>query len=348
MTEPSTPETLSGRPELAVGVVLAGRYRLGRRLGSGGMGEVWSAEHVTLRTQVAVKVLLAEALGIPEIVGRFEREAVLLALMHSEHLPHALEFLVDDLYGPLLVTELVEGRSLAAVLARPLSVEQAIELGIDLATGVAELHRAGVVHRDIKPGNVILRPVEHGRTRAVLIDLGVSRLVDDPPDMTPGDLVVGTVSYMAPEQILGCGAVTGASDLYALGALLYRAVTGGHVFGPGSDRLELVRTKLMCEAPPMPTGRHDPVALGLATVVASALERNPTRRYQSAEEMRADLFHLRDLAAQRARRANAETGGRPACPDAEPTTSGPISSMVEAVRSVGRRLASAAMMLTRS
>ena len=347
MTEPSNPLTPSRRPELVAGRVLGGRYRVERRLGTGGMGEVWAAEHVTGHTQVAVKMLLAQALGIPEIVTRFQREAVLLALVHSDHLPHALEFLVDDLYGPLLVTELVEGESLAVVLARPLSVEQAVELGIDLATGVAELHRSGVVHRDLKPSNVILRPVEHGRTRAVIIDLGVGRLVDDAPDGTPGDLVVGTVAYMAPEQILGCGTVTGAADLYALGALLFRAVTGGHVFGPGSDKLELLRTKLTCQAPSMPTGRHDPVALGLATVVASALERDPTRRYQSAEQLRADLFHLRDLAEQRARRANAQTGARPARLDAESTPSGPVASIVEAVRSVARRLASAAMTLAR-
>jgi serine/threonine-protein kinase len=329
------------RPELTSGCVLGGRYRIERKLGTGGMGEVWRAAHVTLPMQVAVKVLLAKALGFREIAGRFEREALLLCLIHGEHMPRALDFLHDDVYGPVLVTELVEGESLATVLARPLSVEDAIDLGIDLATGLGELHRAHVVHRDLKPSNVILRPIANGRTRAVIIDLGVSLLVEDDPlppneanDISTIDLVVGTVAYMAPEQILRCGEVTAAADLYALGALLFRAVTGGPVFGQGLERLELVRTKLTCEAPALLTGRHDRVAEGLAAVVAHALERDPARRYQSAEELRTDLFHLRRIASERAARASARTGARPACSD----SSGPFSAIRETVRTVFRRL----------
>jgi serine/threonine-protein kinase len=308
------------------------------------MGEVWSAEHVTLQARVAVKVLHAHALAVPAVVARFRREALLLGRMHSNHLPRAIDFLEDDVHGPVLVTELVEGVSLADLLAQPLSIEQAIELGIDLATGIAELHRASVVHRDLKPGNVILRPVGPGRTRAVIIDLGVSRLVgqDFPGEVaetTGNDVVVGTVAYMAPEQILGCGDVTPVADLYALGALLFRAVTGRHVFGADLDRLELVRAKLTRKAPSLPTARRDPVARGLAAVVARALERHPARRFQSAEELRADLLHLLDVASARAAHAGRAKVSR--TPSEEPTTGTPsaFSAVRELVWSMRRRVA---------
>jgi len=341
MTEP---RTTSDRPELARGDVLAGTYRLGRKLGTGGMGEVWSAEHVTLRTQVAVKVLHAHAIAAPGIVARFEREARLLGRLHSNHLPTAIDFLTDERCGPVLVTELVEGESLATVLTRPLSVEKAIDLGIDLATGVAELHRASVVHRDLKPSNVILRPIAPGRTRAVIIDLGVSRLVEqssdgEAPDTTGSDVVVGTVAYMAPEQIVGCGEVTAVADLYALGALLFRAVAGRHVFGPGLDKLELVRAKLTRKAPSLPTRRRDPIAHGFAAVLARALERHPSRRYPSADALRADLLKLGDLASSRAARASAATGARPACDEPTSATATAFSTIRELVRSVRRRVA---------
>jgi serine/threonine protein kinase len=298
---PEAPRS-SRRTALATGCVLAGRYRLERNVGHGGMGEVWSAEHVTIHMRVAVKVLLPSARRVPEIVARFEREAILLGRMRGDHVPRVIDFLTDELHGPVLVTEFVEGASLADVLKAPVSVERAVDLGIDVARALGELHRGGVVHRDMKPGNVILRPNVGGGTSAVVIDLGVSRLVRDDDtdedivaDITTGDAVVGTLEYMAPEQILSCGDVTAAADLYALGALLFRAVTGGYVFGPHPDRMELVRTKLTTVAPPLPTGRRDPVARGLATVLARALERSPAARYHSADQLLADLMCLRDL-----------------------------------------------------
>src|SRR6202012_5469217 len=120
---------------------------------------------------------------------------------------------------------------------------------------------------------------------AVMIDFGVGRLVHEPDDeleladITHGGDVVGTLEYMAPEQILSCGRVKSGADLYALGALLFRAVTGSPVFGSGLDPVDLVRAKLTMEAPRLPTEREDALARGFARVVARALERNPNERY---------------------------------------------------------------------
>src|ERR1700722_17072550 len=135
----------STEPALAVGTVLDGRYRLERRVGAGGMGEVWAAQHLALGMKVAVKTLLPHARQVPEIASRFQREAVLLVRATGDHLPRVLDYLPDGPHGPVLVTEFVEGESLTdALKRRRLSVEEALDLGIDLATGLAELHRAGV------------------------------------------------------------------------------------------------------------------------------------------------------------------------------------------------------------
>jgi serine/threonine-protein kinase len=292
---------------------VGGRYRLEHKIGSGGMGEVWTAEHLSLRMSVALKVLLPHALEVPEIVARFEREAHLLGRLRSDHAQRAVDFFVDGAYGPVLVTELIDGRSLAEAMKTRFTVERAIDLGVQLATAVDELHRARVVHRDLKPANVILRATGDGETRATIIDLGVGRLFDESEgsgelEITTADVVVGTVEYMAPEQIVPCGALTAGADLYALGAILYRAVASEHVFGGSLDKLDLIRAKLASEAPPLPTGREDSVSRGFAAVVAHALERRPAARYQSALELRADLLRLRSAAPRLARTKGARPG----------------------------------------
>jgi eukaryotic-like serine/threonine-protein kinase len=295
------PTVVSERPALAAGVTIGGRFVLEARIGAGGMGEVWAAEDARTSTRVAVKVLLPRASWLSQVVARFEREAVLLGRAQNEHTPRLVEYLIDEVYGPVLVTELIDGQSLADAIKAPLSVEQAVDLGIELATALAALHDASIVHRDFKPSNVLFRSTLDGQARAVIIDFGISRLVHEDDDelaldeLTTADVVLGTIEYMAPEQILRCAQVTAGADLYALGAVLFRAITGGHVFGPGLDKMELVRTKLTAEAPPLRTERHDPTARELAKVVARALERNPAARYQSAAELRADLLRLRAM-----------------------------------------------------
>ncbi len=313
------------RRALSPGHLVGGRYRIERKVATGGMGEVWEAEHLTIHSRVAIKALLPEALLNHEIVVRLKREAVILGRIRSHHIARVVDFLVDEACGPLLVTEFVEGKSLhdlvtqaaAADPAKPrgaLTVEQAVELGIDLATGLRELHRANVVHRDLKPANVILQPCGEGKTLPVIVDFGVSRVFntsDEPTDdhitaITNRDIAVGTIEFMAPEQILRSSGVTPSADLYALGSLLYRAVSGQNVFGALS-RGDFAYAKLTREAPPLETGRTDRVAVGLADVVARALERKPAERYESADEMLADLCLLRDAARRAARARRSET-----------------------------------------
>ena len=266
------------------------------------MGEVWAGEHVQLRLRVALKVLLKDALMNQEVIARFSREAFLLSQIHSEHVVRVLDFSTGR-FGPVLVMEYVEGPGLGAVIqSRRFAVEEAIELGMDIANALREVHAANVVHRDVKPANLILRPLRDGTHRAVFVDLGVSRLVPEGrtdaealTEITCDDRALGTVEYMAPEQILSSRSVTPAADVYSLGAILFRAVAGQNVFGD-VRAMDLMRLKLSSESPALDTGRTDRVAEGFQSLVAKALARAPEDRYETADEILADLSLLRDTA----------------------------------------------------
>ena len=288
--------------ELTPGALIAGRYRVERKVGSGGMGEVWAGEHVNIGVRVALKTLLPAAACDQQIVARFRREAYLLGRMRSDRVARVVDFIEDQRFGLVLVMDFVDGEPLARVVeARRLGVEEAVELGVDIVTALCELHRAKVVHRDLKPDNIILEPKDGGRWRAVIVDFGVSRLESTPGDddpltgITHADMAVGTIPYMAPEQFVSSRDVSGAADLYAVGAILFRAVAGEHVFGDAED-MDYARRKLTGEAPALAVSRFDRVARGLQAIVGKALQRRPEDRFVSAEQMLQELTAVRDVA----------------------------------------------------
>ncbi|AKT36556.1 serine/threonine-protein kinase [Chondromyces crocatus] len=287
--------------ELTPGTVIAGRYRIENRVGAGGMGEVWSGEHMSVGSRVALKTLLPAAACNHEVVARFRREAYFLGRIRSDHVARVVDFVADDAVGLVLVMEYIEGEPLSKILQqKALTVEEAVELGVDIVTALRDLHQAKVIHRDLKPGNIIIQRRYDGRPRAVIVDFGVSRIVkgssedEEMTGITRADMAVGTIEYMAPEQILNSRDVTPASDLYAVGALLFRAVAGHHVFGDLYD-VELAKTKLTKDPLPLQTGRGDQVAKGLEEVVGKALKRKPKERYDSADRLLGDILAIRDM-----------------------------------------------------
>jgi serine/threonine protein kinase len=286
--------------ELRPGAVIAGRYRVDRKIGAGGMGEVWSGEHVNIGVRVALKTLLPAAALDRRLVARFRREAQLLGRTRSDRVARVVDFVEDRQFGLVLVMDFVEGELLGDVLgARRLGVDETIALGVDVVSALCDLHRAKVVHRDLKPDNIILEALHGGRRRAVIVDLGVSRLDaepngdDSPTSITLVDTAVGTLPYMAPEQLLSSSTATASADVYAVGAILYRAISGEQVFG--EDDALAARRKITGEAPPLSLPRVDRVALGLAAIVARALRRHPEQRFASAEEMLGELTTLQDV-----------------------------------------------------
>jgi eukaryotic-like serine/threonine-protein kinase len=285
------------------GVLVASRYRLSRLVGAGGMGEVWAGFDEKEQRPVAIKRLLPAAAKHHEVVARFRREAFLLGRVESPHVAKVDDFIDDESFGLLLIMEFIEGPSLAHVLEdRSFSVEEALDLGVDVAKALVDLHEAKIVHRDLKPGNIILRPAYGDRFQAVIVDFGISRLMPGGSDqevtgITRANIALGTVEYMAPEQILNSRDVTPVTDLYALGIILFRAVKGQHAFGHRRGE-DLARAKLLEEAPALEIGRDDEIAEGLVRVVARALKKRPAQRFASAREMLAELEAVKSLADQ--------------------------------------------------
>jgi serine/threonine-protein kinase len=267
----------NGRPE--AGAVLATRYRLEERVAGGGMGEVWRATDLLLQRTVAVK-LLREALAEDPVVSeRFRREALLAAQLSHPNMAGVYDYVQDE--GRTgIVMEFVEGETLAERIARKgrLSVAESVRVGTSLLSALRAAHQAGIVHRDVKPGNVML--TESGDVKVT--DFGIARSTSD-HTLTEAGMVIGTAHYLAPEQVSG-KAATPASDLYSVGAVMYEMLAGKRPFEAESP-IAVAMKRLTEEPPPLRSVRSD-VPAPVANAIARALERDPAERYASAEEMR--------------------------------------------------------------
>ncbi len=288
--------------EFTPGTLVAGKYRVGHLLGSGGAGEVWEAENIAIGARVALKKL--RHASSHDATVRFRREAVILARIRSDHVARVLDFCEDAAFGYVLVLDLIEGESLSETLKlKRLGVEEAIGLGADLLAGLADLHRARIVHRDLKPSNIIEQVFDDGTRRAVIVDFGVSRLLADDSasaddddavtDITRGAMTIGTITYMAPEQLVNSSKVSYQADLYAVGTLLFRSVAGELPFA-GMSQAALASIKRLDEAPRLVTGRTDPRAVAFERIVGRALKRRPEDRFPTAEAMLGELRTLKN------------------------------------------------------
>lgn len=221
---------------------VAGRYRLHHLLGAGGVADVHEATDTRLDRQVAVK-LLRETTASETDRARFLSEAKLLARLSHPHLVRVLDAGIDQ-DRPFLVLELVRGSTLADALGGPLPPARVAAIGSDIASALVDVHEAGVVHRDVKPGNVLL---DEGGP-AMLADFGIAKLVDDTSHHTRTGHVVGTIAYLAPEQVAG-EPITTAVDVYSLGLVLLEALTGGRAYAGTSVEIALARLNRPPEIP---------------------------------------------------------------------------------------------------
>ncbi|HVW25456.1 MAG TPA: serine/threonine-protein kinase [Polyangiaceae bacterium] len=265
-----------------IGATVADRYRIERRLGQGGMGTVYLAEHVRMHKPFAVKVLHQEMGRLAEAVFRFEREAIAAGRVDHQHLVTATDFgkLPDG--SMYLVLEYVPGRNLATVMGEgPMSQLRALRIARQIAAGLAAIHGVGIVHRDLKPDNIMLVERPDNEDFVKLLDFGMAKvLMDVPPEqaqVTRAGLVFGTPRYMAPEQAAG-EPTDHRADLYALGVLLYAMLKGVPPFTAEEIR-DVLRMQRYDPPPPLPPS----VAPNVAGLVMTLLAKDPAERVQTAE-----------------------------------------------------------------
>ncbi|MGY1601969.1 Stk1 family PASTA domain-containing Ser/Thr kinase [Geodermatophilus sp. SYSU D00815] len=290
--------------------VLGERYEIGGVLGRGGMAEVHRGRDLRLGREVAVKVLRQDLARDPSFQVRFRREAQAAASLNHPAIVAVYDTGEDRTATgatPYIVMEYVEGETLRDVLRREgvLPADRAMTLAADICGALDFSHRNGIVHRDVKPGNVMITP--QGSVK--VMDFGIARAVSDSAaTMTSTAAVIGTAQYLSPEQARG-ESVDARSDVYSVGCLLYELVTGAPPFtgdSPVSVAYQHVR-----EDPRLPSSINPAVPPELDAILLKAMSKNPANRYQSAAEMRNDL--LRALAGQRVE-------ATPVMNDAEKTT----------------------------
>ena len=265
---------------------LAGRYRLERCLAVGGMAEVWVATDLVLDRSVAVKLLKPALAADPRLVERFRREAVAAARLSHASIVAVFDT-VHDADAEAVVMELVPGRTLRQLLDDEgrLPVTTTVHIGVALADALTAAHRAGIVHRDVKPGNVLMS----SEGRILLTDFGIAKALQETDDLTSDDVMMGTAKYLSPEQVMGLP-LDGRSDLYALGIVLYECLTGQVPFqGPSDGSVAMAR--LQRDAVPVRSIRPG-VPRPLDDLISRLLARQADARPRNAALVRDALVRL--------------------------------------------------------
>jgi serine/threonine protein kinase len=283
-----------------------GPYEILAPLGAGGMGEVYKAKDTRLDRTVAIKVLPPHIAGQPEARQRFEREARAVSSLNHPHICTLHDIGRQDGID-FLVMEYLEGESLAHRLAAgPLPVEQALRYAVQIAEALAEAHRHGIFHRDLKPGNIMLT-----KSGAKLLDFGLAKMREAagaaagltmmPTQVSPAQAnltqagaILGTVQYMAPEQLEGKDA-DARSDIFAFGAVVYEMLTGRKAF-PGTSAASVIGS--IMTAQPAPISSVQPVAPALDRIVQKCLAKDPAERWQTAQDLASELKWTSEGASQ--------------------------------------------------
>ncbi len=266
-----------------IGTTLGDRYRIDAVLGSGGMGTVFAAHHLTLQRDVAVKLLHGPLTADPAIAARFDREALTSARLDHVNCVQVLDAGTADGGRKFIVMQRLHGHELAALLGQPLPPPRAVALIRQVLDGLEHAHGRGIVHRDLKPENVFVVRTDEGHEVLKLVDFGIAKIVEGAgahDKLTRAGMVFGTPYYMSPEQAAG-GTIDHRTDLYAVGAILYEMLAGARLFD--ADEIGIVlRMQMVADPAPLPASVPAP----LQDVVMRLLEKRADDRYDSARAAR--------------------------------------------------------------
>ncbi|HYQ30358.1 MAG TPA: serine/threonine-protein kinase [Polyangiaceae bacterium] len=288
-------------PPIPQGVV-AGKYRLTRLLGRGGMGAVWEGTHISLGTRVAVKFIDAEYAESPEARSRFENEARAAARLRSKHVVEVYDHGVSEDGRPFIVMEFLQGEPLDKRLDRlgRLPAQQTAQIVLQICRALAKAHAANIVHRDLKPENVFLVwDDEEGTDVVKVVDFGIAKFNDTSmtsSSATRTGSVLGTPHYMSPEQARGLRSVDARSDLWSVAVIAYRSLVGALPFEGEAVGDLLVK---LCTAPiPVPSQLAPDIPPGFDAWLEKALTREPAQRFQSAAQLSESLASVCGLAVR--------------------------------------------------
>src|SRR5215469_6223802 len=269
-------------------------YRVLRKVGSGGMGVVYEAEDLKLHRRVALKFLTPGVAADSTALRRFEREAQAASALNHPNICTIYEVEEYD-RQPLIVMELLEGESLKERIRKgPIPTEELLDFGIQISDALEAAQIKGIIHRDIKPGNIVVV----GRGRVKILDFGLAKMLSRPlvedeieeESLTHEGIIPGTTAYMSPEQVKG-EEIDGRSDLFSLGVVLYELATGQRPFAKKNRVLTM--DAILHAQPPAPSALNSQLPAGLDTIICRALEKDRERRYQHAADLRSDLLGLK-------------------------------------------------------
>ena len=291
MTDQSAPPP-EADPVPKQGDVVAGKYRIDRVLGRGGMGLVVAAEHITLRQKVAVKMLLPEAAKRGDATERFLREARAAVAIKSEHVARVMDVGTLDSGAPFMVMELLTGSDLGGVLQQrgKLPVAEAVDFILQAGEAIAEAHALGIIHRDLKPANLFLTARADGSPLVKVLDFGLSKLTS--PDsfeasLTQAGTIMGSPFYMSPEQIRSLKGLDARADIWSLGVILYQLLAGVRPFE--AEALAELFLKIGADPPPPLRDKRPDVPPELEAAVLRCLEKKPAARPQTVAELARSL-----------------------------------------------------------
>jgi serine/threonine protein kinase len=290
---PADQTGLQSSHEFQPGMIIRNKYEILARIGIGGMGAVYKGRHVTFNEFCAIKVVNDSIAGDANFLQRFQTEAVVTRKLRHPNAVRVDDFDYTDDGRPFIVMELVEGRNVGEVLQAegPLRVPRAVRIATQVARALGAAHKLGFVHRDIKPGNIILTTDEQGQETAKVLDFGIAKLRQAAGDaqtgMTMTGMVVGTPLYMSPEQFMGKKAgeeIDGRTDLYSLGVVLYQMVTGKLPFE--GDTLYSIMMQHMQGAVRSPDDLVPELNIppALSKVILKSIDKSRELRFQNAEE----------------------------------------------------------------